>query len=105
MYSEYVTCERTTQRMSQARLTCAGGLWAGRSLWEAAHLLDIIAEDSVEPLQRGDQDRDQHEHADSANSSALSRERVIAAAARDADDRRHGHCVATPDRRDFRVDE
>ena len=44
--------------MSQARLTCAGGLWAGRSLWQAAHLLDIIAEDSVEPLQRGVHDRE-----------------------------------------------
>ena len=58
MYSECVTCERTTQAMSQARLTCAGGLWAGRSLWQAAHLLDIIAEDSVEPLQRGVHDRE-----------------------------------------------
>ena len=91
--------------MSQARLTCAGGLWAGRSLGQAAHLLDISADSSVDLVERGLEDRDQHEHADSANSSALSRERVIAAAARVADVRRHGHCVATPDRRDFGVDE
>ena len=70
------------QAMSKRCVAFGSGLMAGRPPWQGANLVVIACDQSIDPLEDGLRDvlKDHHEH--SFIGSALSRERVIAGAAR-----------------------